>query len=151
MLRSDVSAAASPRSGSYGSEDEWTPSCLKAAHRRPRQPPAARGYGSDEQRGWQGGGQRRGPGARGPRPPGSYAAMADDYDYNSGDDYSDPATPPCHRRRGGGKRPAPGGGGAHDPADSDNGNPHHKRHNPWCAPTVPSGLIRSTLGHTGKP
>lgn len=133
MLDSDASPAVNPRGGSrvYASEDEWTPACLKPSARRPRslntRVDVPAGSEMDAGRSCKlTGVPRRGAGAR---VPGSYAAMA--YDSEAGDDMSEPNTPLGHRR-GSGKRRSPGLGNTspRDPTDDD-GNPRHKRHNPW--------------------
>jgi len=145
---SDASAPQTPRGGDdsdveggYGSEDEWTPACVRRTALRRRSRTSSSG-GADARGG--------GSGSNSPQ----HGAVATEgvveqlgraaatrvrdivraFGSDDGDDDDDAGASPRQstaRRGGGGKRrrsPA----SAFESHDSD-GNPRHKRHNPWCA------------------
>ncbi len=127
--------------GGYGSEDEWTPACVRrtALRRRSRTSSSggvdACGVGSDSNSPQHGAVATEGAGGQLAR---AAATRVRDivraFGSDDGDDDDDAGASPRQstvRRVGGGKRrrsPT----SAFESHDSD-GNPRHKRHNPWCA------------------
>ena len=141
---SEASAPRTPRGchdsdveGGYGSEDDWTPACMRRTARRSRTSctgAAARGAGSQSNSPthYAGGMQL----AAGVEQPGRAAAArvreivrAFGSDADEEDPGASPPRPSARRGAGGKRRRSPAG--VADSHDSD-GNPRHKRHNPWC-------------------
>ena len=145
----DVSEASAPQTprgncddsdglGGYGSEDEWTPACVRRAARRSRTSStggaAVRGAGSQSNSPTHRAGSLHL--AAGVEQPGRAAAArvrdvvrAFGCDADEEDPAGSPPRPSARRGAGGKRRRSPAG--VADSHDSD-GNPRHKRHNPWC-------------------
>ncbi len=143
---SEASAPRTPRGcndsdvdGGYGSEDDWTPACMRRTARRSRTSctgAAARGAGSQSNSPTHhAGGLHLATGVEQPGRAAAARVREIVRAFGSDADEDDPgeSTPrPSARRGAGGKRRRSPAGVA-DSHDSD-GNPRHKRHNPWCGP-----------------